>query len=119
MERFYEASGLDVLDVADHLDRMESGLVHGQISRRLAGVFEQAKAAGRSSRPREVVEALNHRDLGPGHIHRDGGSWWILDWGSARRSIVSRDAFETFSGHRSTVATSATTGHGYGARLPP
>jgi hypothetical protein len=96
MERFYVASGLDILDVDVLLDDIESGLKQGHISRRLAGVVELAKEAGRSSGPREVVVALNHRDLGPGHIHRDGESWWILDWGSARRSIVARDAFRSF-----------------------
>lgn len=96
MERFYEASGLEVDEADTSLEVMRSTFVQDGMPQEVIRIIDLAENALSESRRTTVVTATIHKDLIPRHLHRHGGAWWIIDWGSTGRGITCKDFFREY-----------------------
>lgn len=96
MERFYEASGLDILDIDDLLYDIKTLLLKDEMPDSLFKVAALAENARLISQQKKVIITTIHRDITPEHIHRNGTNWWIIDWGSSGRCIIAKEYFRNY-----------------------
>lgn len=96
MQRFYEASGLEVVTPETWIDAVRDALLREDMPEPLLRVLALAEAACRAGTQGSIITAVLHKDLIPRHLHRHRDRWWLLDWGSTGRGIVCKDYFREY-----------------------
>lgn len=94
MQRFYEYSGVELLDGREYLEVLQARTAHHPAHSYLEAllrVAEDAYAAA-SGHPTLAITQL-HGDLSPTQIHKRRSEWALIDFGGSTRGPLLKDIF--------------------------
>jgi hypothetical protein len=96
LERFFEASGLDMVDAGGVLNELQGTFRRPDMPLQLVRLVDLADKIGANVAHRSMIFTTTHQDLSIGHTHRSGADWWIIDWGSSGRNLTSAAFFRRY-----------------------
>ena len=96
LAEYYTAAGLTTTSAASRLSKCTLRASNVAISERLGFLMESELRKLREIGDIECFSSRVHGDLVPGHVHRSGDSWKLIDWGESRGRDLSFEFFKPY-----------------------